>query len=83
MMNKDKIKEKFLKPLWHNASEEPEVGKRILIEHTVFGYVNGYKSLMWNGKVDWNKFLENDFEYDANKWLYIDDILPKEGGEQC
>lgn len=74
------IKE-FLKDLWHPASEEPRKDVPTIIEthndKNMFYYV-------------WNRWQDNFYPFwtDAvicsrvSRWLYIDDLLPKEGGEK-
>ena len=70
----DKIVAKqFLKELWHNAKEEPDINKHIILEHLKDGYVDSYNSIMWRGKISWSDFLEDhDF---ISRWFYIDDLL--------
>ena len=72
---------KFLMDLWHPASEEPRKDVSIMVEthndKNMFYYV-------------WNRWQDNFYPFwtDAilcsrvSRWLYIDDLLPKEGGEQ-
>lgn len=71
----------LLKDLWHPASEEPRKDVSIMVEthndKNMFYYV-------------WNRWQDNFYPSwtDAvlcsrvSRWLYIDDLLPKEGGEQ-
>ena len=71
----------FLEDLWHPASEEPRKDVPIMVEtpndKNMFYYV-------------WNRWQDNFYPFwtDAilcsrvSRWLYIDDLLPKEGGEQ-
>ena len=68
--------EQFLKDLWHPASEEPKFGKgRLLV------LINGGVSILNVGFVlDQLRNLHNI--YGIEGWLYLDDLLPKEGGEQ-
>ena len=65
----------FLKGLWHPASEEPKFGKgRLLV------LINGGVSILNVGFVlDQLRNLHNI--YGIEGWLYLDDLLPKEGGE--
>ena len=71
---KDAINE-FLKNLWHPVDEEPKLGKRVLVK------INGNLSLFNSGFVV--EHLRNfDDHYGIESWLYIDDLFPKEGGEQ-
>ena len=65
----------FLKDLWHSVDEEPKLGKRVLVK------INGNLSLFNSGFVV--EHLRNfDDHYGIESWLYIDDLFPKEGGEQ-
>lgn len=71
----------FLKDLWHPISEEPRKDVSIMVEthndKNMFYYV-------------WNRWQDNFYPSwtDAilcsrvSRWLYIDDLFPKEGGEQ-
>ena len=67
----------FLKDLWHQTDEEPEgYDEWILLHYNVgnyysFAQVKDFKS--------WKGFVERA---PIEKWLYIDDLFPKEGGEQ-
>lgn len=67
---------KFLNDLWHPASEEPKFGKgRLLV------LINGGVSILNVGFVlDQLRNLHN--VYGIEGWLYLNDLLPKEGGEQ-
>lgn len=72
----------FLKNLWHPNSEEPRKGAKFL-------YQNHYNSRFYYyiGKIDdiletypnWSSYVKH---VRVIQWLYIDDLLPKEGGEQ-
>lgn len=67
--------EQFLKDLWHPASEEPKLGKRVLVK------INGNLSLFNSGFVV--EHIRNfDDCYGIESWLYIEDLLPKKGGEE-
>ena len=77
------IQEEFLKDLWHPASEEPKKVKNLLLEttyeygkpiyHLIKYMPNGNNVCAWK---EWYKGAH------ISRWLYIDDLLPKEGGEQ-
>ena len=74
------MQEEFLKSLWHPISEEPRKDVSIMVEthndKNMFYYV-------------WNRWQDNFYPSwtDAilcsrvSRWLYIDNLLPKEGGE--
>lgn len=70
------MQEEFLKNLWHPASKEPKFGKgRLLV------LINGGVSILNVGFVlDQLRNLHN--VYGIEGWLYLNDLLPKEGGEQ-
>lgn len=68
--------EEFVNSLWHDASEEPENGATVLI----IGKDNESSTILIDTDYpDW----ENEVKiWQITKWLYLDDILPKEGGEE-
>lgn len=77
----------FLKDLWHPASEEPERDRDILLEYEnghpsdarmrlPYQYENIYSDLC---KKYWSVMVKIE---KITRWFYIDDLLPKEGGEQ-
>lgn len=89
LRGKDSFKEgakwainEFLKDLWHPASEEPKKVKNLLLEttyeygkpiyHLIKYMPNGNNVCAWR---EWYKGAH------ISRWLYIDDLLPKEGGE--
>ena len=69
----------FLKNLWHPASEEPRKDVSIIVEtyndENMFYYA-------------WNRWQDNFYPSwtyavfcsRVTRWLYIDDLFPKEGG---
>ena len=67
----------FLKDLWHDSKKEPEENRNILIEHkcnNLHYYTKNYDCYYedpWDAKV---RMLN------ITRWLYIDDLFPKEGG---
>lgn len=77
------MQEEFLKDLWHPASEEPKKVKNLLLEttyeygkpiyHLIKYMPNGNNVCAWR---EWYKGAH------ISRWFYIDDLLPKEGGEQ-
>lgn len=65
----------FLEDLWHSTSEEPKLGRRVLVK------INGNLSLFNSGFVV--EHIRNfDDCYGIESWLYIDDLFPEEGGNQ-
>lgn len=73
------MQEKFLKELWHPANEEPIANTiPILFDgRDREGYqivkTSFFRSSYWNKTVEY---------YGIVRWLYIDDLFTKEGGEQ-
>ncbi len=68
------MQEKFLKELWHPSSEEPKKGR-------VFLYKTIFKGYGLNQIIDGNEWKYIIKYQKATQWLYIDDLLPKDGGE--
>ncbi len=79
--------EEFKKSLWHDASEEPDyLGRRILYEYKPNGVINPstrIKEASLPEKLHWKKFSYKPInpERIITRWLYIDDLLEKKGGE--
>ena len=63
-----------LKDLWHPASEEPEKNHFVLFKTAGNSFETEYI-----GKNDWATIVRC---FKVVKWFYVDDLLPKEGGEQ-
>ena len=72
----------FLKNLWHPADEEPKKNRLVLTDT---------RSIMDKDHICWTtvKLTENGFIRNWNnytkvtkitRWLYLDDLFPKEGG---
>lgn len=68
-----------LKDLWHDIFEEhiPR-GKRVIVEYTSKGGIY-YRSLKIPDDIQWVRGFSN--EKTLRRWLYVDDLFPKEGGE--
>lgn len=64
--------------LWHEASEEPEYGKKILVQYTNYMMEDDYETDMNSPHIPW-RYLVTDYNF--KKWCYIEDLLPK-GGEE-
>lgn len=76
---KDAINE-FLKDLWHDVFKERiPSGKRVIVEYTYKGGVY-YRSLKIPDDIQWVRGFSN--EKRLRRWVYVDDLFPKEGGEQ-
>lgn len=71
----------FLKDLWHPAGEEPIESAEVLAEAKITESIKTYISFNRNDALfkNWDAYSSG-----ANiiRWLYIDDLQPKEGGEQ-
>lgn len=68
------MQEEFLKDLWHPSSEEPKRHSYIMFKTTNNnGFGIEYIDCSW-------KAIARCLQ--ITQWLYIDDLLPKEGGEQ-
>lgn len=69
----------FLKDLWHDIYKERiPPHKMVLVEYTFEGGFH-YKSLRLPDDNCWVKSFVQ--EKRVRRWLYIDDLFPKEGGE--
>ena len=64
--------------LWHNASEEPEENKKLLVQYTNYMVEDDYEIDMNIPYVSWRYLVTT---YNFKKWCYIEDLLPK-GGEK-
>ena len=74
----------FLKDLWHHADEEPKKNRLVLTDT---------RSIMDKDYICWTtvKLTENGFIHNwsnytkvtkITRWLYLDDLFTKEGGNQ-
>lgn len=67
----------FLKNLWHQTNKEPEgYDEWILLHYNVGNY---YSLAQVKDFKSWKGFVE---KMPIDGWLYIDDLLPEEGGNQ-
>lgn len=73
------MQEEFLKDLWHPASEKPKK-----INHYGFAalYILQYNHQIRMVLYDKDNMSWKDVININEYWLYVDDLLPKEGGEQ-
>lgn len=71
----------FIKDLWHPASEEPRKFAEVLAEAKITESIKTYISFKKNDALfkNWDAYSSGA---NITRWLYIDDLLPKEGGEQ-
>ena len=63
----------FLKDLWHPADEMPNENNEVICVD------KDSRTITYNGIANWWAFCRT---HDVTHWLYVDDLLPKEGGEQ-
>lgn len=68
----------FLEELWHPASEEPNREGKPILFNCVDHFVPSWCVYPIGFKGNWNVFCNS---HGISKWLYIDDLLPKEEGE--
>ena len=71
----------FLKNLWHPASEEPREFAEVLAEAKITESIKTYISFKRNDALfkNWDAY---SLGANLTRWLYIDDLFPKEGDEQ-
>ena len=67
------MQEEFLKDLWHPADEMPNENNEVICVD------KDSRTITYNGIVNWWAFCRT---HDVTHWLYVDDLLLKEGGEQ-
>ena len=87
-MEKRLTKEEFLKDLWHPASEMPDKNRTCLVRvvyHPNHGMFQDEERIEQSSFHDFG-WYDYDFKYigtnyDIISWLYICDLLPKEGGD--
>ena len=69
----------LLKDLWHPSSEEPREFTEVLAEAKITESINTYLSFKRNDALfkNWNAYSSGA---NITRWLYIDNLFPKEGG---
>ena len=69
----------FLKNLWHPASEEPREFAEVLAEAKITESIKTYISFKRNDALfkNWDAYSSGA---NITRWLYIDNLFPKEGG---
>lgn len=76
----------FLKDLWHPASEKPNIKQGECCVTCLVKFKNGSMELCvyFRNPEGWecDDMSPKDFKRNFKGWLYIDDLLPKEGCEQ-
>ena len=68
----------FKKAIWHDASEEPESDKCILIRFVDYKGNVEYGTDILAPPITWDNWVEI---CKITKWCYVEDLLPK-GGEK-
>ncbi len=70
----------FLKDLWHSAYEEPnhEAIRTYILGETEASE-SGTLPMLLRPNTNWKEFVVS---HSVTHWLYVDDLLPKEGGEK-
>lgn len=70
----------FLKDLWHPASEEPREFTEVFAEAKITESINTYLSFKRNDALfkNWAAYSSGA---NITRWLYVDDLFPKKGGE--
>lgn len=70
----------FLKNLWHPAEEESNhEAIRTYILGKTKASESGVLPMLLRPNTNWKEFVVS---HGVTHWLYVDDLLPKEGGEQ-
>ena len=70
----------ILKDLWHDIfNERIPHGKRVIVEYTSYGGIY-YRSIKIPDDIQWVRGFS--CEKRLMRWLYIDDLFPKEGGDE-
>lgn len=80
-MRRDAFKagvEWFKEALWHDAKEEPEIDKPLIIQYISLMNEVSYDKDRRIAKYSWKLNVEG---LHIIKWCYFDDLLPKGGGE--
>ena len=74
------MQEELLKDLWHPASEEPREFAEVLAEAKITESIKTYISFKRNDALfkNWDAYSSGA---NITRWLYIDDLFPKKGGE--
>lgn len=81
------MQEEFLKKLWHPASEEPDKHRICLVRvvyHLNYGMLPDEERIEQSSFHDFG-WYDYDFkyigiDYDIVSYLYVDELLPKKGG---
>lgn len=71
------MQEEFLKDLRHQTNKEPKGYDEWILLHYIMNVGNYYSLAQVKEFKSWKGFVERA---PIEKWLYIDDLFPKEGG---
>lgn len=84
-MEKRLTKVEFLKDLWHDAIEAPDLDRRILYVYKPNGEINPpiYIREATYEKIRWKEcgYKPINPERIIIRWLYFDELFPKKGGD--
>lgn len=70
----------FLKDLWYPVSEEPKrEAQRTYILGETKASESGVLPMLLRPNTNWKEFVVS---HGVTHWFYVDDLFPKEGGEQ-
>ena len=71
--------QEFLKGLWHDASEEPRMFAEVVAEAKITESINTYISFKKSDALftNWTAYSHGA---SITRWLYIDDLFPKQKG---
>ena len=71
--------QEFLKDLWHDASEEPRMFAEVVAEAKITESINTYISFKKSDALftNWTAYSHGA---SITRWLYIDDLFPKQKG---
>lgn len=72
--------DEFLKDLWHPSSEKPKYNKVLFVQYHQLGRKDPWYITLNIGKI--TNWRDTVADFLIQRWCYIDDLLPKEGGEQ-
>ena len=71
--------DEFLKDLWHPVSEKPKDNKVLFVQYHQLGRKGPWYITLNLGKI--TNWRDTVADFLIQRWLYIDDLLPKQKGE--
>lgn len=66
----------FKETIWHDAKEEPEYRKPIIVKRICNIIEGTYVVDVYCNVIPWKKYAD---VYEIIKWCYVEDLLPKGG----